>query len=168
MGGKVAMRAALEAPAAIARLVVADIAPVPNPPTWRGIAAAMAAIQLRAGLSRAEADAELAGAVAAPEVRAFLLQNLRFGGIPSWKIGLSDITAGLPDIEDWPVPDLPPYRGPVLVIAGERSDYIRAEHRPLFKALFPAARFATLKASGHWLHADNPDGFVALVEAFMA
>ena len=168
MGGKVAMRAALEAPAAVARLLVADIAPVAHPPAWRGIAAAMAAIPLRAGLTRAEADGVLAEAVPAAAVRAFLLQNLRFGAEPAWKIGLAEIAAGLPDIEDWPEPALPPYGGPVLVVGGDRSDYIRPEYRPRFKALFPAARFATLKGAGHWLHADNPDGFVALVQAFMS
>jgi esterase len=33
--------------------------------------------------------------------------------------------------------------------------------------LFPRARFVGLKNAGHWLHADNPAGFVAVVEAFL-
>jgi esterase len=34
--------------------------------------------------------------------------------------------------------------------------------------LFPAARFVTVKDAGHWLHADNPAGFRAVVDAFLA
>ncbi|WP_131829661.1 alpha/beta fold hydrolase, partial [Teichococcus deserti] len=44
MGGKVAMTLALSQPARIARLVVADIAPVDYPPAFRPYAAAMQAI----------------------------------------------------------------------------------------------------------------------------
>lgn len=168
MGGKVAMAAALEAPAAVSRLLVADIAPVAYPPAFRGFAAAMAALDLRPGLTRAGADAALAKAVEAPGVRAFLLQNLRFGAQPGWRIGLEEIIANLELIEGWPDFDDPAYAGPVLFVAGARSDYIRPGHRPAIRALFPSARFVTLKDAGHWVHADNPDGFTALVDAFLA
>ncbi|MCW3477136.1 alpha/beta fold hydrolase [Limobrevibacterium gyesilva] len=168
MGGKVAMAAAIEAPAAIERLLVADIAPVRYPPAFRAFAQAMQAIRLRPDLSRAEADAALADVVEVPAVRAFLLQNLRFGAAPAWKIGLAEIAAALADIEGWPELEGPSYPGPALFVAGTRSEYIRPEHRPMIRRLFPAARFATLKDAGHWLHADNPDGFVAVVDTFMA
>jgi pimeloyl-ACP methyl ester carboxylesterase len=167
MGGKVAMMAALEAPAAVARLLVADIAPVRYPPAFHDLATAMAAIPLHPGLTRAEADATLA-AVAGPAVRAFLLQNLRLGAAPHWRIDLPAITAALPRLEDWPDRDVAPYAGPTLFVAGARSDLIRPEHRAPIRALFPKARFVTLKDAGHWLHADNPAGFAAVVESFLA
>jgi len=109
----------------------------------------------------------LAGAVDQAGVRGFLLQNLRLGPTPGWKIGLAQIAAGLAEIEDWAAPDAAPYAGPALFVAGGRSDYIRAEHRPAIRALFPAARFVTLKDAGHWLHADAPAAFVSLVESFV-
>ena len=167
MGGKVAMAAALTDPAAIARLLVADIAPARYPPAFASHAAAMAAIKLDPGLTRAAADAALHEAVPLAAVRGFLLQNLSFGDRPSWKIGLAEIAAGLPDIADWPDLGRPPFMGPTLFVAGDRSDYIRPEHRAAIAALFPAARLLTLKDSGHWLHADNPAGFIALLEAFL-
>lgn len=166
MGGKAAMAAALLAPDSVSRLLVGDIAPVPYPPHYRAYAAAMAAIPLRPGLTRGEADAMLAETVAAPDIRAFLLQNLRFGDAPAWKIGLAEITAGLPDIEAWPT-FAAPYAGPALFVAGEHSDYIRPEDRPVIRTLFPLARFLTLKGAGHWLHADALTAFVAVVEAFL-
>ena len=168
MGGKVAMMAALAAPAAVAKVFVADIAPVPYPPVFRAYAEAMRAMPLPPGLSRVAAARALAAAVPDASVRAFLLQNLALGPAPRWRNGLAEIAAALASIEGWQPPDEPPYRGPALFIAGARSDYIRPEHRPVIRTLFPAARFVTMKDAGHWLHADNPAGFVSLVEAALA
>jgi pimeloyl-ACP methyl ester carboxylesterase len=167
MGGKVAMMAALEAPAAVARLLVVDIAPVRYAPAYRQLAAAMAAIPLYPGITRAVADAALAD-FAPLRVRAFLLQNLRPSTAPCWRIDLPAIAAAMPVLEDWPQRDVKPYPGPVAFVAGARSDYIRPEHRAPIRALFPKARFVTMKDSGHWVHADNPPGFVAVVQAFLA
>jgi pimeloyl-ACP methyl ester carboxylesterase len=169
MGGKAAMLAALLHPAQVSRLVVADIAPVPYQHHNAEIAAALAAIPLTPGLSRAAANAALAGLVPDAGLRSFLLQNLVPGAHPGWRIGLREIAAAMPVIEGWEAP--PPgtvYRNPTLFVAGAASDYVRVEHRPAIRALFPAARFVTLKHAGHWLHADNPAAFVGVLEAFLA
>ena len=165
MGGKVAMSAALEAPAAVSRLVIADIAPVPYASGFRAYIDAMAAIPLGPGLTRAAADAALAPVIADPRVRGFLLQNLRVGPQPGWRLGLAELAAGLSDIEDWVTPQDATYPGPALFLGGERSDYLQQAHREPIRALFPAARFATLRNAGHWLHADNPAGFLAVVQS---
>jgi len=168
MGGKVAMRAALLRPGEVERLLVSDIAPVIYPPHNHPIVAAMLAVPLRDGLTRAEADAALAGAVPDASVRAFLLQNLRLGAPPVWRIGLAEVAAAMADIEGWDDPAEATYPGRSLFVAGETSDYIRQEDRPTIRALFPAARFVTVKHAGHWVHADNPAGFLAVVEAFLS
>jgi pimeloyl-ACP methyl ester carboxylesterase len=167
MGGKAAMQAALTQPDAVARLIVADIAPVAYPPHYRTIAAAMASLPLQPGLARPAADAALAEAVPDAGVRAFLLQNLQLGAAPAWRIGLNEIVGALAAIEGWEAPADARYAGPTLFLAGATSDYIRPEHRPAIRALFPNARFVTLKNAGHWLHVDNPSGFVAVVDAFL-
>ena len=166
MGGKVAMALALTHPGVVSRLCVADIAPVRYPPHLATYAAAMRDLPLHPGLTRAEADAGLAPVVPDVGERAFLLSNLRLGTHPHWRIGLDAIIAGMGDIQDWPEIAASPYAGPTLFLAGARSHYLRPEHRPAISALFPAARFVTLKNSGHWPHADDPDGFVSVVEAF--
>lgn len=167
MGGKVVMTAALHHPTRVSRLLVADIAPVPYRPRYRGIADAMMALPLEPGLTRAFTDAALAAAVPDTAMRQFLLSNLRFGAAPSWRIGLAEITGALPAIEGWDDAEKGVYEGPTLVLRGERSDYIKPEHRAAFRALFPAACFASLRDAGHWLHADAPDAFVATVDAFL-
>jgi len=154
-------------PDAVAGLIVADIAPVPYPPHLRPTAEAMASLPLAPGMTRAQADAALTGAVPDRGMRAFLLQNLQPGAAPAWRIGISEIIAGFADIEAWDVPNDARYDGPTLFIAGATSGYIQPTHRPVIRAPFPKARFVTLKNAGHWLHADNPAGFVAVVEAFL-
>jgi esterase len=169
MGGKVAMMLALTEPALVSRLIVADIAPVAYPPAFRPYAEAMLAVKLEPGLNRRQADAALADAVPAAGVRGFLLQNMDFAAKPpAWRIGLREIADSLPTVEAaLPVLEGARYDGPVLVLSGELSDYVREEHRPLFRALFPAARFGKVKGAGHWVHAEKPEGFLAAVQAFL-
>ena len=168
MGGKTAMMAALLQPEAVGRLLVADIAPVPYEHNNASLVRAMQAIPLEGGLTRAQADAALAEVAREPGVRGFLLQNLRFGAVPAWRIALKEIGAAMRDIEGWQPPAGRTYQGPTLFVSGARSDYVRQEHRPGIRALFPAARFVTLKNAGHWLHADDLHGFIAVLEAFLA
>ena len=165
MGGKTAMALALTDPGAVERLLVADIAPIPYPPHFRDYAAAMRAMELPPGLTRTAADLALAPAVPDPRIRAFLLQNLRVGPEPGWTIGLDAIARNLPAIEGWP--DLTgSYDGPALFLHGQKSDYVTDAAWPAIHALFPQAQSATLP-TGHWVHAEDPDGFVASVDAFM-
>ena len=166
MGGKAAMALAVMAPERVGRLLVADIAPVPYQNENASVADAMRAIPLHPGLTRAEAEAALADAVPIPTVRTFLIQNLQFGAKPHWRIGLDEIAAAIPDLEGWETPT-GTYSGPTLFVSGAQSDYVRPEHRPVIRALFPTARFVSVKHAGHWLHADNPAGFLSVVEAFL-
>ena len=165
-------------PEAVERLLVADIAPVVYPPHNQPIVDAMLRVPLHDGLTRAAADAALLASVPEASVRAFLLQNLRLGTPPAWRIGLDEIEAAMADIEGWDRPadatsagatyEGATYAGRTLFVAGETSGYISREDRPAIRVLFPAARFVTVKRAGHWLHADNPAGFLAVVEAFLS
>jgi esterase len=170
MGGKAAMAAALLWPARVGRLMVADIAPVAYQHGNAGIAAAMAAMPLKSGLSRAQADAALAGAVPDAGIRAFLLRNLRFGPEPAWRLGLADIAAAVPDLEGWDQAAFAHrrYDGQTWFVTGANSDYVSRDARPAIRGLFPAARFVAIKNAGHWLHADNPAGFAAVLDGFLA
>lgn len=167
MGGKTAMLAALTRPDAVSRLLVADIAPVPYVHGNERIAEALMALRLSPGLTRSAADAALGEAVPDASMRGFLLQNLVFGERPHWRIGLAEIARAIPALEGWEMPDGVRYDGPTLFVAGALSDYVRPDHRPAMRALFPRARFVTLKNAGHWVHIDNPSGFVSVVEGFL-
>jgi len=168
MGGKVAMLCALTHPQRVARLIVADIAPVSYRHANASVAAALRALRLEPGLTRAAADAQLVEAVPEAPVRAFLLQNLAFGAQPAWRIGLAEIAADMRLIEGFPViQGGQSFDGPSLFIRGARSGYVKDAAMPAIMALFPAARVETLGDAGHWLHADRPDAFAASVENFL-
>jgi esterase len=166
LGGKVAMRLALDRPDVVSALIVADIAPVPYPPHFQDYVQAMLAVP--PGSTRAEADARLTPVVQDRAIRAFLLQNLQPEASAPWRLGLAEIAAALPVVGGWDGAPGRVYRGPTLFIAGERSDYIRPEHRPTIRALFPGARFVTLRGAGHWLHAEKPEAFIQVVGGFLA
>jgi pimeloyl-ACP methyl ester carboxylesterase len=166
MGGKAAMAMALGWPEMVGRVLVSDIAPISYQHGNDVIASAMQALPLTPSLTRPEADAALTPAVPRADIRAFLLQNLRFGPRPHWRIGLAEIAAAVPDLEGWV--DLPgTYPARSLFVTGANSDYVLPEHRPVIRHLFPAARFVAIKNAGHWVHADNPAGFLSVLEAFL-
>lgn len=167
MGGKTAMALALLAPARVARLIVVDVAPVRYPPHFDDIIAVLRGLKLTPCLTRAGADAALAAVEPHAGTRGFLLSNLQLGATPSWRIGLEEIAAAMPAISDWPF-DGETYPGPVLFVLGARSRYVRPEHRPLIAAHFPRARYVSLKNAGHWVHADDPVGFLAVLRAALA
>ena len=168
MGGKAAMMLALERPELVSALVVVDIAPVPYRSANGGYLRAMAALDLSRLSRRAEVDAALAPAVPDRMIRAFLLQNLVVeGGRLSWRLNVRAMDDAMAVIADFPDPQGRTYEGPTLFVTGQKSDYVLPEHRPAIQAVFPRARFATVKNAAHWVHADQPEAFVALIGGFL-
>jgi len=165
MGGKAAMVCALNAPDAVRRLVVADIAPVGYGHTQSHLIHAMRALDLSHVTRRSEAAEALEASIPEPGVRAFLLQSLDVAG-KRWRLNLDALEAemdkiiGFPEIEGR-------YDGPAFFLSGAESDYVLPEHRARIKALFPQARFAKIPGAGHWLHAEKPREFEAAVRAFL-
>jgi len=168
MGGKVAMCLALSRPDLVTRLLVADIAPVAYRHSNRAVARALLGLDLAAGLTRAQASAALTEAVPDQSVRAFLLQNLDFSEKPTWRIGLPEIAAGMGEIEGFPpFPEAARYPGPTLFVRGALSGYVKDSARDAIAPLFPAFRMETIEGAGHWLHAEQPEIFGSLAEAFL-
>ncbi len=173
MGGKVAMVAALTHPRAVERLCVVDVAPVAYAKTseFESYVAAMRDIDLALLATRDEADARLAAAVPDPGIRAFLLQNLRREGEAwRWQLNLEVLGDDLDTIRGWPeeaVAGRDPYPGPVLWVAGERSDYVRDDHARTMERWFPRARRVTVKRAGHWVHSEQPTVVVEILRRFL-
>ena len=169
MGGKVAMLMALLHPDEVDLLIVVDIAPAANPPNLLAYIRAMRVIDLRGVTRRAEVDTRLVGAVPDPAERAFLLQNLMIDeNAARWRLNLEAIERGFPEIVRFP--DLPAgtfYRGPALFVAGALSNYIRPEHEPGIRRLFPRARIIRIEGAGHWVHAEQPQAFLQAVGPFL-
>lgn len=165
MGGKAAMMLALTKPALVNRLLIADIAPVAYTHSQMPLVDAMRSLDLTV-TSRSQADRRLAEAVPDASTRAFLLQSLDLkASPPRWRLNLDILAREMDRITGWPQPQAA-FDGPALFLSGALSSYVLVYHRPLIKALFPAARFAKLAGAGHWLHAEKPMEFEATVRAW--
>lgn len=170
MGGKAAMVLALEEPGLVERLVVVDIPPAPSRTSLIDALRAMQQVPLAACTRRGEVDAALAESIADPAVRAFLVQNVTAGpnGL-AWAMNLDAIAHNFPAIVGFPdVPAGLTFSGPTLFVVGERSDYVRPEHHAAIHRLFPAATVEVVTGAGHWVHAEAPDAFLAVVSGFLS
>lgn len=166
LGGKVAMQLALQYPARVHRLVVADIAPVAYPRGHDTVFRALHAVDLPAVQNRRDAEAMMASLIAEPVLRQFLLKSLerRDGGF-AWRFNVPALEANYEALRA--APSGPAFHGPTLFVRGELSDYIAPAHEAALFALFPRAQIETVAGAGHWVHGDNPALFNSLVEAFL-
>lgn len=175
MGGKVAMLLALRHPELVRRLVVVDMSPVSTTggEDFPHLLGALAGLDLGALKSRSQADALLADDIPALATRGFLLQNLRprpDDGGPrfSWQPNLALLRASLTQLGQFPDPQAPPFTGPVLWVAGQRSSYVLPEYEPRMRELFPRTTRITIKGAGHWVHSEKPGEFTSALQAFFA
>lgn len=170
LGGKVAMQLALQQPARVESLVVADIAPVAYPPSHDAVFAALNAVAQAQVKSRSQAGELMAQMLTEAQVVQFLLLSLARGddGCYHWRFNLSELERGYAAIRSALNLVDSPYGGPVLFIKGGLSDYILAEHEQAIRALFPAAEVKVIPDTGHWLHAEQPRLFNSLVRRFLA
>jgi pimeloyl-ACP methyl ester carboxylesterase len=166
MGGKAAMVLALTRPELVTRLVVADIAPVTYSHDQTQFIEAMKAVDLDTVSKRSDAVAQLASRIDDPALHNFFTQSLDVAN-KRWKLNLDVLQhemahiIGFPDISGT-------YNGPTLFLSGSESHYILAEYRPKIKTLFPNASFAKIRGAGHWLHAEKPREFEAVLRSYFS
>jgi len=169
LGGKVAMTLALDEPGRVARLCVADMAPVGYGDHGHdAIITALQGLNTASLASRAEADRALADAIPERMVRQFLLTNLEgdSGGY-RWRIPLDILRRALPDIGAFPATETQQYPGPALFVYGGRSDYVTEAGEAAIRAHFPNAELRCLEPAGHWLHVETPEAFAEALDAFL-
>ena len=168
MGGKAAMVLALSRPELVKKLVVADIAPVGYGHSQSDKIAALRAVDLGKVERRRDADEQLSEWIEDPQLRSFLLQSLTLGeGGPSWIFNLDALDTAMADIIGFP--DISgSFEGEVLFLSGGASDYVQPQHHDRILSLFPTARFEQIDGAGHWLHAEKPREFEAVVAEFLA
>jgi pimeloyl-ACP methyl ester carboxylesterase len=169
MGGKTAMRLALDAPQRVARLMVVDIAPDVSTSDHGALIRALRALPVERFQRRGDADTALAASVPDAGLRAFLLQSLAAGetGL-RWRLNLEAIERCMPDLLAFDVDDHERFEGETLFLRGGASDYVREVHRERIRRHFPNAVLRSLEGAGHWLHAERPDEFLALAREFLS
>ncbi len=160
MGGKVAMWFALEYPDLLEKLIVVDISPAKyaDRDAHFDIISAMMSIDFEAVHTREEVEELLKHSIPHYGTRLFILKNLyrKTRNTFDWRLNLNTISnnmdmifAGV-DVDNV-------FNKPVLFIKGGKSDYIKDDHIPTIKRLFPASEIITIPQAGHWVHVDAPD-----------
>uniref|UniRef100_A0A670K6Q3 sn-1-specific diacylglycerol lipase ABHD11 n=1 Tax=Podarcis muralis TaxID=64176 RepID=A0A670K6Q3_PODMU len=168
MGGKTAMVMALQWPELVERLVCVDISPSETTAIsgFQNFIAAMKAVDIPRGIPRSTArrlaEEQLRPAIQEPTIRQFLLTNLvyvedRF----VWRVNLDAISQHLGELMGFP-PFQVDYPGLTLFLGGSNSD-----DYPEIDRLFPEAEIQYVPDAGHWVHADQPQEFIAAICNFL-
>jgi esterase len=169
MGGKVAMTLAIQRPALLSRMIVADIAPIAYHHHYDDLIEPIRALELDSFESRTQIDHALRPHISEDQLRAFLLQNLaRSESGWSWRVNwpviqreMESLTEFDPPTSDWVV-DLP-----TLFIRGGNSGYVGSAEIDVIERHFSNVEIATIEGAGHWLHAENPIEFARLALDFL-
>lgn len=168
MGGKTALWTAHQYPERIEKLVLVDIAPKAYKPGHHQYFKAFEEIRWHKMTSRKEVDEALMAYEENVGVRLFLAKNIERNeagnfsvksNIPAMKNAYEEIIGELKFTNV--------YKGKTIFILGEKSNYLKEEDKPYILKHFPEAKFVTIANAGHWVHADNPEGFVTALLQFL-
>ena len=170
MGGKTAMKFAAKHPELLEKLIVVDMGAKAYPVHHDLIIRSMQALDLQNISSRSEAEDELSHLLdEGDSVIQFLLKNIyrkkQEDGSTNyaWRFNL-DVLAT--DIEEMGLPILAGSSVDALFLYGTQSKYVLEDDKDDILELFPNAIFKSLE-TGHWIHAQDPKGFIAAVKDFI-
>jgi len=168
MGGKAAMKFAINFPELLSKLIVVDIGPKYYKPHHQKYIAALNAIDLKEITNRAEAEAKIESIIQNPAERQFLLKNLirNDSGKFEWKINLKVLEEQIDNIGEG-LDANHKFRKPTLFIKGSLSNYIKDDDIIMMKWIFPLSTIIEIKDSGHWVHVDKPNELLNAVTNFL-
>ncbi|XP_036319901.1 protein ABHD11 isoform X2 [Rhagoletis pomonella] len=177
MGGRTMMHLALKHPELIDRAIIVDISPIALPRdfhTMENIFKAMANVDIPAkhslGQGRKIAQEQIKEAVGDQSTVEFILMNLkkRDNGEFYWIPNIDSLYKNLRLFNDFfeHIKDLPPFKGPVMFICGNKSNFVDPKSWPQIQQMFPEAELHWLDA-GHLVHFEQPEKFINLVVHFL-
>lgn len=169
MGGKVAMNFALKYPKYVERLIVVDIAPITYAPAHQLIFAALESVDLSQNLSRSDISKIMSEKIAQPAIIQFLMKNLGRNKDKNleWKMNWRVIQRNYDAMNHWVLQEEKSFEGEALFIKGARSNYIQEEDQIAILKYFPNAKIIAIQQAGHWVHAEQPDALLDVLQQFI-
>lgn len=158
MGGKVAMKFAVQNPTKVEKLVVVDMAPKVYKSKSKYIIEALMSLDLSQISSRDQADKLLADKIKNRAIRLFTLKNLyRNDDLSfSWRLNLESLNNNLEKIGGaFGTEEI--FDKETLFLQGEHSNYILDEDYELIKRIFPKSSIEKIPNAGHWIHTEQPE-----------
>ena len=165
MGGKTVLNFIQRYPDVAAKIVIVDIGPKFYPSHHDDVISAIHAVGLTPETTRKMAEAQLAEFLRDEGVRLFLLKNLYWKKqddgteILAWRMNLPVIEREIENVGKELYPQSPMFL-PALFIRGQHSSYILDDDWILIQQYFPNAQLETVPKAGHWVQAENPEGFM--------
>jgi len=170
MGGKVAMRFALEHPDYLSKLIVVDISLRQYPPRdyHLKVIQAMKKADFTVHKRRTDVEGILAEDIESPRIRQFIMKNLYRKDKEefAWRICLDAIADNLDAMFDGIEADKPLHKD-VLMVRGGKSDYVLDSDLPPLREAFPNVVIKTIPNATHWVHAEEPELFYEYVREFL-
>lgn len=182
MGGKAAMAFAADYPERVEKLIVVDIAPkdyflLKDESQYylhKNIMEAMLNINFARMESRKDVENYLLERIDNLSIVRFLLKNVHRTkeGQFEWRLNVQVLYDNLDEIISgvnarWFDDRLPIFNYPVLFIKGENSNYILPEDYPSILRIYPEAIIRVIPNAGHWVHAEQPQLFMEVLEQFL-
>jgi pimeloyl-ACP methyl ester carboxylesterase len=167
MGGKTAMHFAMNYPNQLAKLIVVDIAPKAYPVHHSVILKSMLSLDFGTINTRKNADEFLSKTITDFSMRQFLLKNIYWINETTlaWRFNLPVINRDI-ELMGEKLNNINTFEKPTLFIRGIQSDYILESDTNSIKNIFSNAIIKSMD-NGHWLHAENPNGFLQIVNSFL-
>lgn len=171
MGGKVAMRFALENPDMLKALVIADISMRTYPRRFRHLDMidAMLNVDFESAQTREDVEIQLQDKIREKRIRQFAMKNLyrrERSGQFAWRLNLEAINLNMDEVFEG-IDMEETFGKPTLFIRGGNSDYVKYEDYDQIYRNFLKADIETIEGVGHWLHAEKPETFLTLFNQFI-
>lgn len=167
LGAKVAMTLCHIHAQIIKHLIVLDMAPVAYEPRHHNVIKGLTSVDLSLIQSRKDAQIQLSNHIRDTGTEAFLLKSLyNEEGIWKWRFNLNLLVRDYHILSQWNLTNKLVFKGKVLFIKGQNSDYITSQHQSLIMQQFPNAN-AKIVNAGHWLHAEKPKIVNTLITKYL-
>ncbi len=168
MGGKVAMRFALENSQLIKKLVVVDITLKSYGPRENHlkIINGMKKVDFSITKTRGDVEKQLSTVIPELRIRQFIMKNLhRKDNTFEWRIYLKGLENNLQQMFD-AIDTITKFEKPTLFVRGGASNYILPQDYDQIRYNFPNAEIITIEGASHWVHVEAMEQFYQLTMGF--
>lgn len=170
MGGKAVMQFALQHSERVAKLVVVDIAPGAFDDRHAIVFEALYFANVANAQTREEVEAKLRQKIGEESTVQFLLKGLmrnENGDGFVWRFNVDALQKAYSNVSS-AIEEKGVYEGEVLFIKGQKSNYINSGNYGDISDMFIHHQLTEIKDAGHWVHAEKPMEFLAVVADFLA
>lgn len=168
LGGKAVMQFAITYPLRLNKLIVVDISPKAYPPHHQGILKALESVDFGVLSTRQEVEEALQQYIPEKSVIQFLAKNLYWSEDKklNWRFNLKTLSEKYSQFVSNAI-KFGVFTGETMFMGGAKSNYILPQDEFQIKQQFPHASIVTIANAGHWVQAENPKDFAAVVKDFI-